>query len=236
MEANAVTYIGIVQDHSGSMDFGGRSELALSNFNEQRATLLKEDDETMDNLVTIVEFDDQIHCNVENMPISEVKKMKNWWCGGMTALFDAIAFCINNIKEKMSKDKRENKAALIIVQTDGLENKSTDYAGEKGRLAINKMINELEDTGIWSFVFLGENIDKEVAIEMGFKDQNTMSCDSLGMAAAYNCNSRGLKSYMGVRKAGGTQTMSFYNADDSTAKKPDNSWAVNSSGENDNNN
>lgn len=209
MKADAVTYIGFVQDHSGSMS--RKRDLAISNFNEQRATLLKEDDETMDNLVTIVEFDDQIHCATENMPISEVKQMDTWWCGGMTALYDAIAFCTNNIKEKMANDKRENKAALIIVQTDGYENQSSDYAGEEGRLAINKMINELEDSKIWSFVFLGENIDKKVAMEMGFKGQNTMTCDSLGVEKAYYCSSRGLSSYMGARKAGDTQTMSFYN-------------------------
>jgi len=205
---NGVTYIGFVQDHSGSML--ERKKLAMDNFNEQRAKILKEDDDTIENLVTIIEFDDQIHCNIDNVPVSEVKELKDWWCGGMTALYDAIAFCINNIKEKMERDNRQDKAALIVIQTDGCENQSSDYAGEKGRLAINKMINELEDTKMWTFTFLGENIDQEVAYNLGFKVENTLVFDSLDTKHAYNCQTRGLNSYMKLRKEGKTQSMNFY--------------------------
>jgi hypothetical protein len=209
MKANAVTYIGFVQDHSGSMF--DNVDLAISNFNEQRATLLKEDDETMDNLVTIIEFDDQIHCNIENMPISEIKKMDNWWTGGMTALYDAIGNCINSIRLKMDADKREDKAALVVIQTDGHENASSDYSGEEGRQKINKLINELEETKKWTFVFLGENIDKEIAQQMGFKMHNIMSHNKNDVQYAYAVTSEGLKDYMGARKGGATQSMNWYN-------------------------
>lgn len=211
MEANAVTYIGFVQDHSGSM--GVDNKLAIDNFNEQRATLLKEDDETMDNLVTIIEFDDQIHCNVENTPISETKKLVGWWAGGMTALYDAIGNCINTIRLKMDADKREDKAALIVIQTDGHENASSDYAGEEGRQKINKLINELEETKKWTFVFLGENIDQEVAAGMGFKMANTMSHKKSDTRYAYSVTTDGLKTYMGARKVGETQSMNWYSND-----------------------
>lgn len=205
---NAVTYIGFVQDHSGSMM--SNANLAISNFNEQRATLLKEDDDTMDNLVTIIEFDDQIHCNVENMPISEIKEMENWWCGGMTALYDAIGNCINTIRIKMDADKREDKAALLVIQTDGMENASTDYAGEEGRQKIRKLINKLEDTGKWSFVFLGQNIDKEVAASMGFSVNNTMSHSTREVRYAYSVTTDSLKKFIGARKIGKKQTKNFY--------------------------
>jgi len=212
--ADSVTYIGFCCDHSGSMKIN--AELAKTNFNEQRAKLLKEDDDTMDNIVTIVEFDDEIHCNVENTPIDEVEELDNWWTGGMTSLYDAIAFCIDKIKKKMDSDKRKDKAALIIVQTDGHENNSTDYAGEEGRQKINKLINELEETKLWSFTFLGENIDKEVAIDMGFKMNNILShkSGSDNIKEAYYCSTVGLDNYMKARKMGSTQTMSFYNDTD----------------------
>jgi hypothetical protein len=211
MKADAVTYIGFVQDHSGSMM--SNADLAISNFNEQRATLLKEDDDSMENLVTIIEFDDQIHCNIENLPISEIKQMENWWCGGMTALYDAIGNCINTIRLKMDADKREDKAALVVIQTDGHENASTDYAGEEGRQKINKLINELEKTKKWTFVFLGENIDKEVADAMGFKMGNTMSHKKSDTLYAYNATTNGLKKFIGARKVGKTQTMNWYSND-----------------------
>lgn len=203
-----MTYVGFVQDHSGSMM--SNADLAMSNFNEQRAKLLKEEDETMEHLVTIIEFDDQIHCNVDNMPINEVKQMGHWWCGGMTALYDGIANCINNIKLKMDADKREDKAALVVIQTDGHENQSSDYAGEEGRVRLNKLINELEATEKWTFVFLGENIDKEIAADMGFKAGNTLNHTKGQTLYAYSATSRGLDSYLKSRKAGVTQVMNWY--------------------------
>lgn len=208
--SDSVTYIGFVQDHSGSMDVN--KQLAIDNFNEQRAKLLKEDDETMDNLVTIVEFDDEIHCNVDNIPISEIKEMDKWWTGGTTALYDAIAFCINNIKSKMKKDKRKDKAVLIVIQTDGHENQSSDFKGEDGRLRINKLINELEETKLWTFVFLGENIDKEIALDLGFKVGNFLSHGSGddNVRNAYYASTQGLSTYMKARKKGETQTYNFF--------------------------
>jgi hypothetical protein len=208
--SDSVTYICFVQDHSGSMD--GKKDLAITNFNEQRAKLLKEDDDEMDNLVTIVEFDDEIHCNYDNVPIDEIKEVTNWWTGGMTALYDAIAFGINNLKKKMDTDKRTDKAALIVIQTDGQENQSSDYEGEEGRKKINAMINELEDTKLWSFVFLGENIGEEVAMGMGFKMSNIMNYagDKGSVQHAYHMSSEGLDTYMKGRKLGQTQTMNFF--------------------------
>ena len=208
--SDSVTYIGFVQDHSGSME--DNEKLAVNNFNEQRAKLLKEDDETMDNLVTIVEFDDDIHCNIDNMPINEVKAMSKWWTGGMTALYDAIAFCINNIRLKMDGDERDDKAVLMVIQTDGQENQSTDYAGGAGRIKLNNLINELEETKLWTFVFLGENISKELATNMGFKSGNFLSHKSGqgNVGRAYFASTQGLDTYMKARKVGQTQTMNFF--------------------------
>jgi hypothetical protein len=207
--SDAVTFICFIKDHSGSME--RKIEVSIENFNEQRAKLLKEDDDTIDNLVTIVEFDDTIHCNVDNMPVAKLNKLDSWWTGGMTALYDAIGFGINNIQKKMDADKRTNKAALFIVQTDGGENSSSDYEGEDGRIAINKKINELEETGLYSFVFLGEKIDKEVAQGMGFKMANIMNYDANNNSRKYASavTSDGLETYMCARKRGATQSMNF---------------------------
>ena len=214
---DSVTYVGFVQDHSGSMGhkFGDEktpAELAIVNFNEQRAKLLKEDDGTMEILVSVVEFDDDIHCNIDNTPISQIEDMQKWWTGGMTALYDAIAYCIQNIKKKMDVDSRKDKAALIVIQTDGAENSSSDYQGEQGRQRINKLINELEDTKLWTFVFLGENIDTKVAMDMGFKMGNIMSHKGgeANTTVAYAASMDGLSNYMSSRKMGETQSMNFY--------------------------
>jgi len=128
----------------------------------------------------------------------------------MTALYDAIAFCINNIREKIDNDPRENKAALIIIQTDGAENQSTDYAGEEGRKKIKSMLDELDATDHWSVVFLGENIDKKVAMDLGVVADNIMSHKSNETIYAYASTTSGLDTYMKARKRGATKTSCFY--------------------------
>ena len=215
MQSNSVTYICFVQDHSGSMT--SKIQLAINNFNEQRAKILKEDDETMDNFVTMIEFDDEIHCNVDGEPIADIPEMKDWWCGGMTALYDAIAYGIDRMQRKLDNDPRKDKAVLVVVQTDGDENSSSDYEGEEGRQKIKAKIDELEATKIWSFAFLGENIDEEIAKAMGFKVGNIMSHGSGDevVAQAYHMSSNGLDTFMKSRKRGQTQTMNFYSKNDS---------------------
>lgn len=221
MNADSVTYIGFCCDHSGSMKLNKRDELAINNFNEQLQTLLKEDDKTMDNLVTVVEFSDEIHCNIDGVPIDNMKEINSWWASGMTSLYDAIAYTIALINNKMKNDGRKDKAALIVVQTDGEENSSSDYRGEEGRQKINKRINELEETGNWSFTFLGENLDKKVAMDLGFKFDNIMSHQSGegNTQAAYYASSAGLDSYMKARKLGATQTFNFYDSGNDTNRK-----------------
>jgi uncharacterized protein YegL len=206
MEVKSVTYSCFIQDHSGSMS--NNQVLAVNNFNEQRAKLLKEDDETMDNFVTIIEFDDEIHCNIDGEPIADIPKIKDWWCGGMTALYEAIEYGIDRMKRKIDNDPRKDKAVLIVVQTDGMQNPPN----EELRMKVKKMINELEDTKIWSFVFLGENIDEKTAMNMGFKAGNIMSHGSGDevVAQAYACSTQGLGNFIKARKRGQTQTMSYY--------------------------
>ena len=206
MQSDSVTYVCFVQDHSGSMQCNDTN--AVNNFNEQRAKLLKEDDETMDNFVTVIEFDDEIHCNIDGEPIADIPEMKDWWCGGMTALYEAIEFGIDRMKRKLDNDPRKDKAVLMVVQTDGAQNPPN----EELRRKVKRIIDELENTKIWSFVFLGENIDEQTAMSMGFKAGNIMSHGSGDqvVAQAYHMSSEGLDDYMKLRKRGATQTMNFY--------------------------
>lgn len=213
-KSDSVTYYCFIQDHSGSMS--NKKQLAINNFNEQIATLLKEDDNSIENLISIVEFDDDINCNIDGVELSKIEKMESWWLGGMTSLYDAIGYGIEIIEKKLKNDTRKDKAAIIIVQTDGEENSSSKYKGEEGRINIKKKIDDLEATKIWTFTFLGENIDKSVAMDMGFKLGNIMNhkSDLNSVHNAYYCVTSNLSEYAQSRKAGMTQTMSFYDKEE----------------------
>ena len=201
-----VTYVGFVWDHSGSMT--GSAELARTNFNEQLNTLKKDADD-IEFLVTIIEFDDKVKEVSVNKPIELIRERKEYWIGGMTALYDSVGLCINKISKAMEKDKRKDKAALIIVMTDGFENASTDYNNER----IKKLIKEMDAKDDWTFTFMGAGIDEKQAMDMGFSILNTMTFDKT--AKGYNVSttsqSTSLSSYSTMRKRGETKVDAFYN-------------------------
>jgi len=221
-KSDAVTYAVFIGDHSGSMaekidpskeDSPRKMDLALSNFNEQIATLKAEADEGMQVLTTIIEFDNEILVPHDNVPVEEIEKMDEYWTRGMTSLYDAIAVGISKVETSLNADERENKAALVIIETDGYENYSRDYKGEEGRKRLCAMIKELEDTGKWTFTFLGAGLDEKIAAEMGFSTGNTVTfaAGNIGDTVhAYACQSRGLKSFMADRKNGVMAKKDFY--------------------------
>jgi len=216
-----VTYVCFVCDHSGSMKMSlengkTKADAAQENFNEYIATLKKESESDMETLVTIVEFDDTIKCTDRHKLIKEVSPMTSYWTGGMTALYDAIAMGINTISKSMDRDDRKNKAALVIIQTDGAENFSSDYSGREGQKRLQKMISELEESGLWTFVFLGENIDKNLAYDIGMTPNNFMKTEATGQSYTttnYAVNA-GLSNYYNSRKVGFTQSKSFFKAEE----------------------
>lgn len=216
-EEQGVTYVCFIRDHSGSMSM--KKDLAMNNFNEQLQKLKKDADDSMEVRITVIEFDDKWKCSIDNKDVKEVQELDSYWTGGLTALYDAIANGIKITEEAMKKDPRQNKAALIVIQTDGAENASSDYSGEEGRLKIKDKISELENLDNWTITFLGENIDTELATSIGMSIGNVMNAKSDEVADAYSVQTDGLGDYMSMRKAGFTKTMSFYS--DALKKKED---------------
>lgn len=207
-DEQGVTFVCFIRDHSGSMM--RKRELAMNNFNEQLQKLKKEADENMEILISVIEFDNKWECTVNNKNVSEVQELTRYWTGGLTALYDAIANGIKLTEDAMKKDPRQNKAALLVIQTDGEENSSSDYSGEEGRLKIKEKIEKLEKSDNWTITFLGENIDSELASSFGMSVGNVMGAKPSDMVNAYSVQTDGLDKFMSDRKAGFTKTTSFY--------------------------
>ena len=222
----SVTYVTFIQDHSGSMQIPlhnedkqqiTKADFQRDNYNEQMEVLRRETDD-METLVTLVEFDDRINVRYENVNVNEAIDLDDYWVGGMTALYDAIGMAIRLTERKMEADERENKAALIIVQTDGAENCSKEW----GQKQLQARIKELEETKEWTFVFLGEGIDQD-------RMTSAVSIDNvMVMDASFNSYNdtkiktmSGLSSYYAMRKSGGTYTSDFTNNDKSKWESKD---------------
>jgi len=200
-----VTYVCFVMDHSGSMVT--HADVLKKNFNEQLETL-KQETGDMETLVSVVDFADRAKVSKKLQDVNEMKKMSSYRCHGCTALYDAIALGISEVQVALDKDKREDKAALVLIQTDGYENNSVELAGAEGQKNLKELIKGLEETGIWTFVFLGENIDREIATDMGFQASNTMNFQSYDQANVETVS--GISAYYSARNVGETQVKNFY--------------------------
>lgn len=219
-KSESVTYVCFVMDHSGSMS--GNREISVRNFNEQLKTL-KERTKNMQTLVSIIEFDFNVKPINKNKLIEEIEPMKDYWIGGTTALYDAIAVGVSTVRSLMDKDPREDKAALMLIQTDGAENASQDYPGEDGRKRLKKLIKELEDTGKWTFTFLAEDIEKEMIADIApmaaMSNTVSYSKDAVGYQTSLNSTKRGLTKYFAARDQGITSISDFYT--DGGTREPD---------------
>lgn len=74
---------------------------------------------------------------------------------GMTPLYDAIAETIRATDEVVAREKATR--VFLVLQTDGGENASRDFAGEPGRAKIAAMLEERKQRG-WQIVFLAADL------------------------------------------------------------------------------
>ena len=100
---------------------------------------------------------------------------------GSTALLDGIGRLTVEFGDELSampEDERPGKV-IVVVQTDGLENSSTEWTVEK----INSLITEQREKYAWDYVYLGANQDAiQVGAQMGF---------AAGSSITYSASARG---------------------------------------------
>ena len=121
--------------------------------------------------VTLAIFDDKYEEVITNLNIKKVVPITKdvVFARGMTALNDAIGKTITNADN--------NKNTICLIQTDGMENASSEYTDT----AIKEIIKKKEKEG-WEFVFIGVGIDAfSAGTSYGLtKDQ----CVNVGASAA----------------------------------------------------
>lgn len=108
---------------------------------------------------------------------------------GMTALLDAIGKTITDF-EATVPELGDGDRVLLVVQTDGEENSSREFATD----AIRRLITDREAGGRWSCIFLGAGIDAwSTSRDLGFDHGSTISVDN---------SSHGTRStYSGITRA-----------------------------------
>jgi uncharacterized protein YegL len=205
-------YVAFVLDRSGSMlDI---KEKAISAFNEQLQTLRKESGADIKTLVTTTMFNDFVEPG-DVVPLASVDELNEntYRPAGLTALFDAIGETTLKVAKRY-RDDDSDAAVLFVIITDGLENASMTFNQDK----IKSMVKELEATDRWSFTFLAANQNPlETAVgELGLQMGNVMSFvpDNAGVDVASVNMAKGLSGTYDARRAGHTQTSTFYSQTD----------------------
>ena len=143
MKKEKTTHIICILDRSGSM-----RPLAVEVINSFNQFITDQKKIEGKAKVTLAIFDDHYDIIHDCVPLEEVSELTEevYWTRGMTALNDAVGKTISNLKSK--------KRAIVLIQTDGVENASHEYSTAK----IKEIINEQEKKG-WKFIFLGAGID-----------------------------------------------------------------------------
>lgn len=156
--------INFILDESYSMN--DQRDAVIGGFNEYLDTHKNKTDANY--LVTLVKFSNHNNINVvfAGKPVSEVRHItrEDYTPQGGTALYDAIARTVE-LTESLMRETSVPSNVLTFIFTDGDENDSkvyprwTAYNVENGTTRINRMITTKEDSGHWTFSFVGSSRD-----------------------------------------------------------------------------
>lgn len=166
------THLLVIADRSGSMDWDNlykEMESALNLvFKEQSALPGK-------CLVDYVQFDTVHETVYEDRPVSEAKAVIQPRYG--TALLDAVGKAASDLGRKLARLPEAHRPGLVqvLVVTDGGENSSVEWTGDK----VRALIKQQEDEYNWDFVFLGASLDDvNAAHSYGFSGAKSMTYDT----------------------------------------------------------
>lgn len=166
---NTTTYYHLIIDKSGSMH--DSVDVTLSTVKEQLQAIKALTDRSAGQkiLTGITLFNEQIEHLYFYEDIHNLQPLtaQEYQPSGLTALLDAIGKTVIGLECKVQNQVHRAEASVVVVViTDGYENASSVFTYEQ----IRTMIGSLEDTGLWSFTYLGANLkDISDACRMGFK-------------------------------------------------------------------
>jgi uncharacterized protein YegL len=222
MARSELTDITFVLDRSGSM--GTIKADTIGGFNQFLEDQKKAAGEA---LMTLVQFDDQYEVHYAGVPIAAVKSLNNdtFVPRGWTALYDAIGKTVVATGKRiasMPEAQRPGKV-LIVIMTDGGENKSVEFVGEAGRLAVSELVKHQMDKYAWAFLFLGASLDAPKVAEglgMGFNNAVAYTASGKGVQSVMRGVSRGTANLRSATGPVDNQnfTSAYMNPDDPPAK------------------
>jgi von Willebrand factor type A domain len=165
----------LIVDKSGSM--ADVTHQTITGYNEQVQQIQSVQRDFPEQLITIglTTFNGNVEHYYFGVPAGNASWLneKNYVPDGSTSLYDAIGSSVQRLEQQQATDERDfDTTVVVIILTDGYENSSRNF-----RLVdIKRMIARLEETGKWTFSFIGATLDAvEVAAQMDIKAQNSFA-------------------------------------------------------------
>lgn len=210
MFTNKKTYYQLILDRSGSM--GDCILPTVEGFNAQMEEIKSLQKKFPDQqfLVSLTTFNNEVVSDVYNEDPSRIKRLivseseNPGWLkrdpdtieyrpSGGTALYDAIGMSVERLESDIRAEIARNEATVVvIIITDGHENASHRYT----YTAIKSLIQRLEATEDWIFVYLGATPDAvEVAEGLKINPKNSRIFDKDHMKSTFEDMAMDLKSY-----------------------------------------
>lgn len=194
----------------------------VEGLNKQIGTIKGHADQTGDTRVSFVRFNSGINAVYEMRPAVELREIAydEYRPGEMTRLYDAVGY---TLRQALNEEDRlrnlgedlSDTAHLVLVVSDGQENSSRDFDGPR----IASMVKEAQDTGRFTFAYLGANQDlADVKKHLNEAWQTTAwKTTRAGTQTAYATSSGATLNYAQMRSSGGTASSNFWGTD----KSPD---------------
>lgn len=199
MTNSNLTYLKALLDRSGSMkeikdDVEGGYDSFIA---EQRKV-------PGECLVSLSQFDTVYESVYRNLPIDQVPPLVIEPRNG-TALLDALARTILELGadlNSMTEDARPG-AVIVPILTDGKENSSVEFVGDKGLSTIKAMIEEQTNRYGWLFLYLGANQDAiQVASGIGIPAGQSLTYSGANTNEVFRSLSTNTTNYRHAAAAG----------------------------------
>lgn len=157
-DTNKTTLYQFIIDRSGSMS--GLEQMVVGGYNEHLSAVRNMQATYPDQqfLVSLLTFDDEIQWLVKPARISTLQELPSdaFRPRGMTALLDAIGKGMHQIESEYGrKIQNDEMSVVMVIITDGEENSSRFFNVS----SIAKKIKERDQTGKWTFSFIGCDFD-----------------------------------------------------------------------------
>jgi uncharacterized protein YegL len=193
----------LIVDKSGSM--GDCIPQTINGFNEQVSKIRELQQQYPEQELTIglTTFNHEVYEHFYQSRPEMVNQLSTntYIPDGTTALLDAVGLTVKHIEELIKFQERDTDTTMVIViLTDGEENASKFYTLN----VVKAMISRLQETGKWTFSFLGANLDSvQVAETMSIKRQNSAVYSKANMEGGiFSKLSSSMDSYLDKKRKG----------------------------------